>query len=208
MQTSYSLNVIDIPRPCPADWTAMHGNDQVRFCDHCKLNVYNLSEMTRPQAEQLLLEKEGHLCIRLYRRMDGTVITRDCEGAWKLAKKRLSRFAALSCAAILGGLFAPFGVNDQQAMASGNGDPSLPVKLAKKWIAQLQNPPMQGQVLAVAGGIAPPRPMMGEVAVAPATQPTCEPEQGNVGEKTIMGKVAVTPIMGTTRPTTQPAAEK
>ncbi len=207
MQTNYSLNVIDIARPCPADWTAMHGNDQVRYCDHCKLNVYNLSEMTRPQAERLLLAKEGHLCIRLYRRMDGTVITSDCEGAWKLAKKRLSRLVALSCAAVLGGLFGPFGVSDQKAMASGNSNLPLPVKIAQKWIAQLQNPKVDAPIKA-AGGAAPAPVAMGDIAVCPTTQP----EQGNVAEAPpiMMGKIAAPPMMGepTTRPTTQPAGEK
>ena len=72
-----SLEVIDIARPCPADWDAMRGDDQVRFCKHCSLNVYNLSAMTRAQAERLVAEREGRLCIRMYRRLDGTVVTAD-----------------------------------------------------------------------------------------------------------------------------------
>jgi len=168
MPTTISLDVIDIPRPCPADWNEMHGTDQVRFCDHCKLNVYNLSEMTRPQAERLLIEKEGHLCARLYRRLDGTVITRDCEGAWKFARRKLSRWAALSCAAVLSGLFAPFGVSDQQAIASGVNEPSLPVQLARRWIASLQTPvSMPMGDIAIAGGIG--------AAPVPSTQPTTQP---------------------------------
>jgi hypothetical protein len=202
MPTTLSLDVIDIPRPCPADWTAMHGNDQVRFCDHCKLNVYNLSEMTRPQAERLLIEKEGHACVRLYRRMDGTVITRDCEGAWKLAMKKLSRFAALSCAAVLSGIFAPFGLNDQTAVASGTSEPSYPVQIAKRWIVSLQNPPVPAAGLAVAGGLRAPIAIQGDVAVAPATQPACDP--GIQGKIAVMGE-AVAP---STQPTTQPVEKK
>jgi len=195
MPATLSLNVIDIARPCPADWNAMHGDERVRFCDHCQLNVYNLSEMTRPAAEKLLIEKEGHLCVRLYRRMDGTVITRDCEGAWKLAVKKLSRLAAMSCAAVLGGLFAPLGLSDQRAMAAGN-EPSAPVKLAERIIQSFQRPRIMGAMVVMGG----PPPMVGKPA--PATQPgVCEVIQGDVATPALMGEVTVP----TTRPTTQPS---
>ncbi len=180
MPATLSLNVIDIARPCPADWDAMHGNDQVRFCDHCQLNVYNLSQMTRSAAEQLLIEKEGHLCVRLYRRMDGTVITRDCEGAWKLAVKKLSRLAALSCAAVLSGLFAPFGLSDQQAMAAGT-EPSMPVKLAERWIRSLSAP--AAPPVAMAGAVQP----MLTGKPAPSTQPAVDPEMRQVEQGDVVG---------------------
>jgi hypothetical protein len=78
-QDIYTLNNISIASPCPADWNEMRGNAQVRFCDHCNLNVYNLSGMSQESAEALLMEKQGTpLCVRLYRRADGTVITQDC----------------------------------------------------------------------------------------------------------------------------------
>jgi hypothetical protein len=56
----------------------MRGDDQVRFCGKCRLNVYNLSGMSRRQAEALLGRSEGRVCVRFYRRPDGTVMTRDC----------------------------------------------------------------------------------------------------------------------------------
>ena len=34
-----SFDRITIPAPCDADWDAMIGNDQVRFCEHCKLHT-------------------------------------------------------------------------------------------------------------------------------------------------------------------------
>ena len=56
----------------------MKGDHQVRHCDRCQKNVYNLSELTSDQARLLLKEKEGRLCVRFWARSDGTVITRDC----------------------------------------------------------------------------------------------------------------------------------
>lgn len=36
----------------------MVGNDQVRFCDHCSLEVHNISLLTRRQAERLLARSD------------------------------------------------------------------------------------------------------------------------------------------------------
>lgn len=74
----YSLDVIQVPDPCPEKWATMRGDDEVRHCDVCEKNVYNLSAMTRQRAEALLTEREGQLCVRFYRRADGTVTTVDC----------------------------------------------------------------------------------------------------------------------------------
>ncbi len=72
------LDNIRIAQPCKADWDSMKGNDRVRHCAECNLNVYNLSEMTKDEAEQLVLHTEGRLCVRFFRRRDGRVLTSDC----------------------------------------------------------------------------------------------------------------------------------
>ncbi len=53
------LNNIRIASPCSANWNEMYGNDRKRFCGDCKLNVYNLSDMTRQEAENLLMNLRG-----------------------------------------------------------------------------------------------------------------------------------------------------
>ena len=85
------LDNIRISSPCPANWDEMFGNDRKRFCGDCKLNVYNLSDMTRHEAENLLLNSEGRLCVRFYRRADGTVLTQDCPVGWRAVKRRVSK---------------------------------------------------------------------------------------------------------------------
>jgi hypothetical protein len=47
------LNNIKIASPCSADWEGMFGSQRKRYCGDCKLNVYNISGMTRT-AESLL----------------------------------------------------------------------------------------------------------------------------------------------------------
>src|SRR5689334_9067621 len=72
------LDKIKVAAACTADWRHMYGNERVRFCGQCSQNVYNLSALTREQAEDLILRHEGRLCVRFYRRNDGTVITTNC----------------------------------------------------------------------------------------------------------------------------------
>ncbi|MBK9204809.1 MAG: hypothetical protein IPL73_20745 [Candidatus Obscuribacter sp.] len=53
------------------------------------MNVYNLSEMSKSEAEKLLRNHEGdRLCIKLHLRADGTIITQDCPVGIRLLKIR------------------------------------------------------------------------------------------------------------------------
>ncbi len=93
MATTFTnpLDSIKIASPCKANWDEMVGNNRERFCGECQLNVYNLSGMTKRDAESLLMNSEGRLCARFFRRKDGTIITKDCPVGWQAAKQRLSK---------------------------------------------------------------------------------------------------------------------
>ncbi len=88
------LNNVKIASPCSANWDEMFGNERRRFCGECKLNVYNLSEMTRFDAENLLAASEGRICVRYFQRRDGTILTADCPVGWARVKQRMSAAAA------------------------------------------------------------------------------------------------------------------
>jgi hypothetical protein len=94
------LDRVTIAAPCPADWDRMPGTDQVRHCSECNRNVYNLSAMTRRQAEALLRETEGRFCARLYRRADGTILTENCPAGLRAIGRRVSRFAGAAMSAV------------------------------------------------------------------------------------------------------------
>ncbi|MEP7148991.1 MAG: hypothetical protein ABI857_08915 [Acidobacteriota bacterium] len=96
---------LKIASPCSADWNAMRGDARKRFCSECKLNVYNLSGMTRYDAEHLLRLSEGKLCVRYFQRPDGTILTQDCPVGWARVKQRVSIFAAAAFSLIVS-LFA------------------------------------------------------------------------------------------------------
>lgn len=113
------LKNIEIASPCSADWDAMVGSEQKRFCCACNLNVYNLSGMSRAEAENLLTNSEGRLCVRFYKRADGTVLTKNCPVGWQAVKRRMSRvsaaFASLVFAALSGiGLTNYFSKSSEQ----------------------------------------------------------------------------------------------
>jgi hypothetical protein len=76
-RTEGVLERVQIASPCLASWEAMKGDDRTRHCLQCERNVYDLSALSREEAEALLAA-QGEVCVRLYRRADGTVLTRDC----------------------------------------------------------------------------------------------------------------------------------
>ena len=102
---TYSLDVIDVARPCEMDWNDMRGDQRVRFCGHCSLHVYNLSEMPSAEAHRLVSETEGRLCVRFYKRRDGSVITGDCPVGWARVKQR-ARVLATAAFSMLIALFS------------------------------------------------------------------------------------------------------
>src|SRR5574338_1522478 len=79
---------IRVATPCTADWNKMTGDDRMRACADCNKNVYNISELTRDEAEALILAKEGRLCVRYYQRKDGTILLKDCVIGIAQSRKR------------------------------------------------------------------------------------------------------------------------
>jgi hypothetical protein len=87
--TPIALDAIRIASPCRASWDRMDGNDRVRFCSECRKNVYNLSAMPRAEAEALV-NREESMCVRFFRRSDGTVLNGDCPVGLKRWRRRLA----------------------------------------------------------------------------------------------------------------------
>lgn len=106
----HPLDHVQVAAPCKADWEQMIGSERMRFCGACNLNVYNLSGMTRFEAESLIARNEGRLCVRFYRRFDGSIITKDCPVGLRAIQQRVSYLAKAIIAAGLAFL-ASIGLN-------------------------------------------------------------------------------------------------
>jgi hypothetical protein len=111
MRRRRSLPQVVIPVPCHVDWNSMTRIDRegrTRFCDTCERPVYDSKAMSRGELADLIARHEGRRlpCVRLHRRPDGTIVTKDClarflrAGRWLWVKVALG--AAAFWAAVLG----------------------------------------------------------------------------------------------------------
>lgn len=131
------LDNIRVASPCTAAWSKMTGDERVRHCADCQKNVYNLSDLTRDEAEALIVEKEGRLCVRYFQRADGTILLKDCTVG--VRRKRRRRFVAAGAAALLA-------AGGAALYAEADDEPDIHE---------------------IAGMVAPTREMMGDIAPAP-----------------------------------------
>ena len=107
-----TLQTVKVASPCSAEWNDMQGDDRVRHCPKCDKDVYDLSALSREEADLLLAAREGKACIRLFQREDGTVLTQDCPIG--VRRKRLALAGVLALGSSVAGtalsLFAASGV--------------------------------------------------------------------------------------------------
>ena len=184
-QNFIALEDIRIAKPCRADWDAMSGNDRARFCGSCHKNVYDISVMTRQEARELILEREGNVCIRMYRRVDGTVITGDCPVGISTARRPFFGLLAGLAALLVSGAAV---ANQSQPAAAPDG-----TTVAQRWTERLRTVPFLSRIVDQVAP-APPPVMMGDVAYmppnVPATVPTQAPTVVMGSPPPIMGKIA------------------
>jgi hypothetical protein len=95
------MSALRIATPCLANWADMSGNDRVRHCPQCRLDVYNFSEMTPLEINQIVAARTGRLCARFYQRPDGKMLTEDCPDGIPARVQRTARIAAAALAALV-----------------------------------------------------------------------------------------------------------
>jgi len=132
----------------------MTGDERERACQLCHLNVYNISTMSSKEAESFLQERlpKGRVCVRLYRRADGTIITDNCPKGLQAARDA-ARFLTRRAAAAVSLLLTVLIGAPSQAQ---NGD-SNKVPMMGKPASHSQGEPIMGDV-------AMPTPVMGKPA--------------------------------------------
>jgi hypothetical protein len=154
------LDRVKIAAPCPANWDDMVGDDRVRFCGECTKNVYNVIELTREEAENVIREHEGDVCMRLYQRKDGTILTADCPvGQKRRRRRRLVAGMAVAGATLAG---ATWITTETVLLRAGA------IEVGEAYHPQLGTPTVEEEeIYPVAGGTGMP-------VTQPAPQPTCE----------------------------------
>lgn len=100
-----TLEQLRVATPCMVGWDTMVGEDRVRRCETCKQNVYNISELTRAQADELIAAKDAQMCMRYYHLADGTLLLRD--GAVAYRPGRLVAAGAAAALALAGAVAWP-----------------------------------------------------------------------------------------------------
>lgn len=140
-----TLEQLRVANACRVPWSAMKGDERVRRCDTCKQNVYNLSEMTRAEAEQLIAAKEARICMRYYHRADGTMLLRDCAVEYRPTSLVAAGAAALALAGAA--LWAGGSTESQRVREMPSPVVRAPVALPPA--APVVMPVMTGQAVAI-----------------------------------------------------------
>lgn len=189
---SHPLRGVTVASPCQADWNLMQGNEQVRFCGDCQLNVYNLSGMSREAVAALLLNTEGRLCVRFFQRSDGTIMTQDCPiGLRAIHKRKITRLSKVAAVITLVTVMGSFCVGHAEKARTGAtvsvskqkreprqilmGKPMIQLPSQEPTMGNVATPPknrpVMGEMVAppptvMQGGVAPMPPANGEKAKA------------------------------------------
>ena len=139
------IEELRVAKPCAAEWAAMTGNEEARHCAHCQQNVYNLSELTRAQAEELVRSKNARLCLRYFHRADGTMLLRDGAVAYRPRGLIAAGVAALALAAGASALVRPTEARLEPGFALP--PPSAPTVQLERETAVTHEPPPLASVV-------------------------------------------------------------
>lgn len=160
------LETVSIETPCHADWDGMTpvDGDRVRHCDACRLNVHNLSAMSRKEGEALLTAYEGQrLCVQYAQKPDGSIQTDEVPRALRPVRNVLVQrwaWAASLAAAVTGLLFPGMAARADDKSAGGGKAPDEQARQVKLGEAVANAPVGLGQQPAA----------LGRITVAPAAQ--------------------------------------
>jgi len=122
----------------------MVGAEQIRFCTECNKHVYNLSGMTRGEAEALIASApRGRLCVRLTRAANGTTVTADAPPGIQLIWRRASPIANAVVSAML--------TMASPGIAGGGQSTTAPASVASIIDRPDARPDTQGAACALSG---------------------------------------------------------
>jgi ankyrin repeat protein len=141
------VDSLRVSSPCTESWDAMTGNNKVRFCSHCDLNVNNLSEMSRKEAMRFVQKSDGKICVRY--------IKNPKTNAPVFAEKlyQISRRAGIA-AGVLGASLAVSAVSYAQGRVSISNNLETQTEITQN--KQSQNEKKAGNTASISGTVIDP----------------------------------------------------
>jgi len=133
------------------NWEQMRGDDRTRFCDLCQLRVYNISGLKREEVQRLIATTDGRICARLYRRADGTVLTRDCVVGVRALRRRVARRTGALFAALISLAVTTFGQQSAKQAKAG----CKPQITVQRTLAKTSKKSFTGVVADINGAVVP-----------------------------------------------------
>ncbi len=88
------LSSLQIAAPCNVSWDSMTGGDRIRHCEQCTKNVYNISDMTKHEANEFLQATAFKACVTFYQRSDGTILVDNCPVGLRKIRAQYRKIAA------------------------------------------------------------------------------------------------------------------
>ena len=146
-KTIPDISKMRVAKPCSAGWENMAGDDRARFCGKCDRHVYNIVGMDSAGITQLVQETEGRLCVRMYSRADGTVLTNDCPVGLRAYRKRAAVFAGAALSTLLALFSASY--------AQKSKDPELGVLKIERTKIEANDAVITGNVMDLNGAVIP-----------------------------------------------------
>lgn len=101
----------------------MEGDDRARFCRTCSLNVFNVSELSELEVRELIAKKGG-VCGRIFKRKDGTVMTRDCPTGVRALRLRFLRGLTAAATLLTGLVGYRASTRDPSCSTLAEGEPT------------------------------------------------------------------------------------
>ncbi len=126
MDDNSPLDNLTLSFPCPVSWDSMEGDERERLCKQCSKKVFNISDLTKKEAEELLSVNKGRkMCYTFFVRQDGTIKTDNCPRVLRPIRKSLKSLQRV-CSVALAFLFSissGFAKPDRDNASSKNGQP-------------------------------------------------------------------------------------
>ena len=129
--------------------------------------------MTKNEAENLIMNSEGRVCARFFRRADGSVITKDCPVGWAAVKKRMSKVWTAVASVVLTAIsgIGIVSLTRQAEPVTIMGEIPIertPEEYREMGAVAIEPPPVNNQPVEIMGDIAystEHEPKMGKIAV-------------------------------------------